>query len=131
MTHDGLDEQIRVLAGDACEYCRLPQKTSQLRFVLDHVIARRHGGQRALQNLALACGRCNRHKGPNISGIDPQTQGMTRLFHPRQDVWSEHFRWDEVSLVALTPIGRATIAVLAINDPSQIRVRQVLRQELE
>jgi len=127
---DGLDEQIRVLAGDACEYCRLPQSASPLRFVLDHVIARQHRGERVLQNLALACGRCNRHKGPNISGIDPDTQVLTRLFHPRQDVWSEHFSWDEVMLVGLTPIGRATIAVLAINDPSQILVRQVLRQEL-
>ena len=131
MTDDGLDEQIRVLAGDACEYCRLPQSASPLRFVLDHVIARQHRGERVLPNLALACGRCNRHKGPNISGIDPDTQVLTRLFHPRQDVWSQHFKWDEATLVGLTPIGRATVVVPAINDPSQILVRQVFRQELE
>ena len=130
MTTDGLDEQVRMLAGDACEYGHLPQSASRLRFVLDHVIARQHGGERALHNLALACGRCNRHKGPNISGIDPQSRVMTGLFHPRQDAWSDHFKWDDVTLVGLTPIGRTTIAVLGINDPSQMVVRQTLRGEV-
>jgi hypothetical protein len=131
MTSDGLDEQVRALAGDTCEYCRLPQSASRLRFVLDHIVARQHGGQRVLQNLALCCGRCNRHKGPNISGIDPESRVMTRLFNPRQDEWSEHFKWDEVTLVGLTPVGRATIAVLAINHVSQLLVREALRRETE
>ena len=94
-----MDEQIRALAGDACEYCRLPQSASRLRFVLDHIIARQHGGERVLHNLALCCGRCNRHKGPKLSRIGPESQMMTRLFHPRQDVWSKHFTWDEITLV--------------------------------
>ena len=131
MTSDRLDEQVRMLAGDACEYCRLPQSASRLRFVLDHVIARQHGGRRVLENVALGCGRCNRHKGPNLSGIDPESQMMSRLFHPRQDVWSEHFRWEGVTLVGLAPIGRATVAVLAINHSSQLLVREALRCEAD
>lgn len=35
----------------------------------------------------------------------------------------------DAALIGLTPIGRATIAVLAINQPSQLAVRQMLRQE--
>jgi len=131
MTTDRLDEQVRMLAGDACEYCRLPQSASRLRFVLDHVIARQHGGQRVVANVALCCGRCNRHKGPNLSGIDPESQAMTRLFHPRRDAWSEHFKWVDVTLVGLTEIGRTTIAVLAINHPSQLLVREALRREAD
>jgi hypothetical protein len=120
-------DQIRALAGDACEYCRLPQHASRLRFVLDHVIARQHVVRDEIGNLALCCGRCNLHKGPNIAGIDPDSGELTRLFHPRQDRWTEHFRWDAESI--MSPIGRATVAVLAMNQPSQLAVRAALRVE--
>jgi 5-methylcytosine-specific restriction endonuclease McrA len=70
-----------------CEYCHLPQRFSKLTFPIDHVIARQHHGPTIESNLALACGFCNRHKGPNIAGLDPQTRQLTRLFHPRRDSW--------------------------------------------
>jgi 5-methylcytosine-specific restriction endonuclease McrA len=76
------EELVRRRAGYACEYCRLPERFSRLTFSVDHVIARQHRGPTIESNLALACGFCNRHKGPNIAGIDPQTKQMTRLFHP-------------------------------------------------
>ena len=126
---DGFEEHVRALAGDACEYCCLPQAASQLRFVLHQVTPRGLGGVRAVENLALCCGRCNRHKAANVSGIDPQSGVMTRLFHPRRDGWSDHFRWEDVTLVGVSPIGRATVAMLAINHPSQITVRDLLRRE--
>ena len=62
-------------------------------FVIDHIIARQHGGQSERSNLALACLNCNAHKGPNISGLDPKTGRLTRLFHPRRHKWNRHFRW--------------------------------------
>ena len=80
-------------------------------------------------NLALACLHCNRHKGPNIAGRDVATGGLVRLFHPRQDRWSDHFAWSGAELVGRTPIGRITIHVLAINDPDFLAVRQVLIEE--
>ena len=56
-----------------CEYCRLPQAASRIvRFHIEHIIARQHGGRSEPDNLALACGFCNFHKGPNIAGIDPE-----------------------------------------------------------
>ena len=51
---------------------------------------------------------------------------MCRLFHPRIDAWSEHFRYDGAVLAGLTPIGRATVATLAINLPLRIAARQAL-----
>lgn len=48
------------------------------------------------------------------------------LFHPRNDVWSEHFERNGDVLRDLTSTGRATIDVLQINDPDAIRVRDVL-----
>jgi 5-methylcytosine-specific restriction endonuclease McrA len=35
-----------------------------------------------LENLALACIDCNLQKGPNLSGIDPETRKVTELFIP-------------------------------------------------
>jgi 5-methylcytosine-specific restriction endonuclease McrA len=81
-------------ARDRCEYCQLHQDDSPLAPLhVEHIIARKHGGGDALDNLALACIDCNLHKGANLTGIDPQTQAVTRLFHPRRDVWAAHFEW--------------------------------------
>jgi len=44
-----------------------------------------------LENLAFACPHCNRYKGPNIAGIDSQSDQLVRLYHPRIDDWVEHF----------------------------------------
>src|SRR5580765_8478149 len=86
-----IEQEVRSRSGHRCEYCRLREEFSRLAFVVDHITARQHGGDDGLDNLALSCGFCNRHKGPNIAGIDPQTAVMSRLFHPRLDRWEEHF----------------------------------------
>ena len=86
-------------------------------------------GQTELGNLALSCIRCNRFKGPNVAGCDPESGTIVRLFHPRNDKWSEHFRWKGAELQALTPIGRVTIAVLQINEAAAVAVRKALQEE--
>src|SRR5450631_1539400 len=62
-----------------------------------------------LDNLAMACFHCNRSKGPNIAGLDPASGELVRLFHPRTDIWTDHFRLDGTRLFGLTPVGRVTI----------------------
>jgi len=52
-----------------------------------------------------------------------------RLFRPRADLWDEHFKWHGAVLIARTSIGRATIAVLEINHPEFIGVREALIAE--
>jgi hypothetical protein len=52
-----------------------------------------------------------------------------RLYHPRQDVWREHFQLDGALLVGLTAIGRVTVRVLAMNEPEFLAARQALIQE--
>ena len=81
MTAHPMHDEVRDRAGDCCEYCALPQSKSSARFCLDHIIARQHGGPTSLGNLALCCLRCNKFKGPNIAGIDPQTGALTPLFN--------------------------------------------------
>ncbi len=58
---DELRSALREVAGDTCEYCRLPQSMTLHKHEPDHIIAVQHGGETELQNLALACMRCNRH----------------------------------------------------------------------
>lgn len=124
-----LEENIRSRANNLCEYCLVPQRASKLTFHIEHIISRKHGGQTTLENLALACGRCNRSKGPNISGLDPETREMSRLFNPRTDQWDQHFRYDGTVIVGLSIMGRTTIGVLAMNNPYQMAARQALIDE--
>jgi hypothetical protein len=82
-----------------------------------------------LTNLAFACFGCSTFKGYDISGIDRETGELTRLFNPRSDAWSDHFRWNGAELVALTAIGRVTVDVLAINLHYRVVFRQTLIDE--
>ena len=124
-----LKAQVRRRARFRCEYCLFPERLAELRFQLDHIIARQHGGQTKAANLALACFRCNSHKGTNLSGVDPQSARVVRLFNPREDAWTEHFAWNGPSLIGLTPAGRATIAALRINRPDAVLARAALMAE--
>jgi hypothetical protein len=118
---------VRQRAMDCCEYCHLPQAQSAIPFEIDHIIARKHKGLTNEDNLALACFFCNSAKGPNIAGVDPQTAKVTPLFNPRRQQWDRHFYWDGGYLVGRTRSGRATIEVLAINDPAFVAFREALR----
>ncbi len=121
-----LAQRVRERAGQACEYCLMPQALSDVRFPIDHIIAQQHRGPTRLENLAQSCLSCNRSKGPNIAGIDPASGQLTRLFHPRRDRWPDHFAWSGAVLVGLTDVGRTTVEVLAINDPLYVAVRELL-----
>jgi hypothetical protein len=107
----------------------MPQDYDDLPFQIDHILARKHGGTTIARNLVLACFFCNNRKGPNIAGRDPLTGRIVRLFHPRRDAWEEHFQWNGPHLLGRTSIGRATIAVLEINLPHRISLRQSLIEE--
>jgi hypothetical protein len=124
-----LDRRIRGRAKGFCEYCRLPQIFDPWLFHADHIIAEQHGGKSTLGNLAVACSRCNRNKGPNIAGFDNRTHEIVRLYNPRRDQWIDHFRWHGPRLLGLTPFGRVTIRVLAINHPDAIAFRRELIAE--
>ncbi len=56
-----LVQEVWHRAGDACEYCQLPQALHAEPHQIDHIIARQHGGPTALDNLALACLRWISH----------------------------------------------------------------------
>lgn len=119
-------QRVMERAKGRCEYCRIPQEYDVLPFQVDHILAQKHEGATTLANLACACLPCNSYQGPNIAGVDPVDGAIVRLFNPRADIWGEHFSWHGPELVGLTPIARATIAVLRINAKERVELRRLL-----
>jgi hypothetical protein len=110
--------QIRQRASFFCEYCHSSEEISAARFEIDHIQPRSLGGLDTIDNLALACQRCNSHHYNFIQGQDPDTLKAVNLFHPRQQIWNYHFIWsnDGCRIVGITETGRATVNRLDLND---------------
>ena len=123
---------LRQLVGDRaagrCEYCHFPQDAAFLAFAIDHVIAEKHGGPTAAENLALACVFCNSFKGTDLGSLDPVTGRLTPFFNPRTQQWQEHFRIEEGRIEPLTAEGRVTVIILRMNDLDRVEERLVLIQ---
>jgi hypothetical protein len=51
---------------------------------------------------------------------------LVPLFNPRRQSWSEHFVWsdDGTRILGKTPIGRATIVALQLNNLISVVVRR-------
>jgi HNH endonuclease len=113
-------------AQQKCEYCRIHQDFSIYIHEIDHIIATKHNGKTGLENLALACLSCNRHKGSDLTSIDPITQKITRLFNPRIDRWADHFCLSTGQIVGTSAIGRTTVFLLRFNTPIAVADRQLL-----
>lgn len=123
------NEQRRIVKERAeycCEYCRVAESDRLSKFHIDHIIALKHGGTDDSNNLCLACYKCNGYKGSNVAALDPETDDATKLYHPRQQQWNEHFQInDDGTLTGQTPEGRVTISVLRINNMERIKPRQI------
>ena len=122
--------EVALRAGHRCEYCHAPETIFNLSLEVEHIIPVSRGGEDTAANWALACRACNLYKARHISGRDPESQTIVRLFHPRQDHWEDHF-WVETAsgeIVGRTPIGRATVARLGLNNAAQVAARQQWRR---
>jgi hypothetical protein len=114
-------------AHNSCEYCRIAQALVPFHsFHVEHIVAKQHGGGDDADNLCLACDRCNAYKGPNLTAIDPVTNSVSELFHPRRHSWQEHFVFLGPTIAGLTPIGRATVRLLNMNDARRLSLRKEL-----
>lgn len=127
--HEDLKKAIRERAQYLCEYCHSPERLSPSRFTVDHIMPRSLGGSDEMENLALACRRCNERRYNFVAGIDPDTQEIVPLFNPRQEQWQEHFVWIEQGILikGMSSIGRATCIRLDLNDdryPDQDSIRE-------
>lgn len=119
-------QRVREAACDWCGYCLSPQRYVMGKLEIEHIIPRSRGGSDDESNLWLSCGLCNRYKGSQITGIDPLNGATVMLFNPRTQVWREHFRWspDGTNILGLTPIGRATVEAVRLNNELAVEVRR-------
>ncbi len=119
-------EQVRQRAASLCEYCHTDEHWQLVPFTVDHILSTSEGGDDTLENLALACFHCNRHKSDKHSVFDADTQKEIPLFNPRQMLWAEHFIWsaDGLRILPQSEIGSATIELLKLNRERVLRIRQ-------
>ena len=123
-----LREQVYKRANGCCEYCLIPEMAVLFTHQVDHIIAEKHGGLTEAFNLALACVLCNKYKGSDIASIDVETDEVVRLFHPRRDVWKDHFVLSAGKIKPLSAIGRVTLNLLQCNRAERISERELLIQ---
>ncbi len=131
MTHvsAGLRRQVITRASGCCEYCRVHQSDRLLPYEIDHVIAEKHGGPTALENLCLSCYLCNGYKGSDLSSVDWEISAeIVPLFNPRKHIWADHFRLSGGYIEPLTAQGRVTVFLLRLNSDESLAERNVLLQ---
>lgn len=120
---DVLRREVAERADYRCEYCLRREGDSFLRYQIDHIISRKHGGQTVSENLAYSCSVCNGNKGPDVGTVLEDGETFVRLFNPRKHEWSEHFALVEGAFMAKSEIGTATINVLDLNNINRILER--------
>ena len=122
-----VQRRVRERFGNCCAYCRTAEMLTATVFEFEHILARSAGGETEFENLCLACPMCNRYKSDSEVGIDPLTGTESPLFHPQQDDWPDHFRWNEdaTEIIGVTAKGRATVAALKMNRAAVVRVRRM------
>lgn len=119
-------QRVRETALHRCGYCLSPQKYVMGKLEIEHIIPRARDGSDDESNLWLSCSLCNSYKGPQVTVIDPQDGAMVPLFNPRTQIWNEHFLWspDGILIIGLTPVGRATVEALQLNNEVAVEVRR-------
>jgi HNH endonuclease len=122
-----LQRKIREKFADCCAYCRTAEFLTITTFEFEHIIPLSAGGETTFDNLCLSCPSCNRYKASRQTALDEDTQQEVSLFNPQQQLWIEHFAWNEdaTEIIPLTPVARVTIDALKMNRSQLIRVRKM------
>lgn len=124
-----LRQLVATRANQRCEYCLISEAYTLHRHEADHIIPRQHGGETTADNLALACLRCNRYKGPNVGSFDPLTGQLVPFYNPRLHQWAEHFVLKQSTIYPLTAEGRVTVNILRLNEQRRLLEREQMIQK--
>ena len=128
MSSPNISQKLRrwlLSLGERCEYCQTSELITGIPLEADHIHPESKGGSTKRKNLCRACSPCNTNKNDQIEAVDPDTEVAVRLFHPREHEWTAHFQWSDggTTIIGLSPIGRATIVALKLNNPRIVRSR--------
>ncbi len=123
----GIRQRVAEAAHHRCGYCLTFQTVVAIPMHVEHIIPEAIGGASTEENLWLACPMCNGYKGTQTHALDPQTDERVTLFNPRTRSWQEHFAWskDGTLILGQTPIGRATVKALRLNNEYVVPSRRV------
>ncbi len=77
---DEIRQIIRERAKYICEYCHSSECLSANRFTIDHVIPKSLSDSDQINNLALACRRCNERRYNFVDGLDSDTQKIPLVY---------------------------------------------------
>jgi len=124
---EALRDEVARRAHHRCEYCVIHEDDIAFRLHIDHIVSRKHGGLSDIENLAYACVLCNRRKGSDVTSIYGARGEIVRLFHPRHDLWTDHFQLDGNLIRGRSDVGRATAGLLKFNAPERIAERSLLQ----
>ena len=122
-----LRAQIAADARGLCGYCRSGEEVSGILFEIEHLKPQASGGRTVRRNLWLACPMCNKRKSKRTRVRVTGTKRMVRLFNPRWDRWTDHFRWVDGGerIEGITDIGRAAVDALELNLAVRVAGRKV------
>ena len=110
-------------ANGYCEYCQTCEEMTGQAMHVEHIDP--EGGNKP-DNLCLACSNCNLSKATATRANDPESGEVASLFNPRLQNWNDHFVWLDGGLRVggSTPIGRATVIRLKMNQERIIKARR-------
>lgn len=122
-----LRRRVAEAARHRCGYCQTSRRVIGPLLEIDHIVPEARGGASVEENLCLACPMCNGHKGARVEARDPESGATVPLFNPRADRWPAHFAWtgEGAEVRGVTPVGRATVAALRMNDPEIVAARRL------
>lgn len=126
---DLIRKMVAQRADYRCEYCLVHQDDAVFNHEIEHIISIKHGGATESDNLAFACIYCNRNKGTDVGTVLQPKLDFIRFFNPRTDQWKHHFDLEDGVIIALSPIGEATIKILALNHFERVIERRELIQD--
>ena len=121
-----LRRRIRDAFFGCCAYCQTDEGLTVAIFEIEHIIPLSSGGATEFANLCLACPACNRFKSTRTQGITDAGR-ESRLFHPQEENWLDHFDWSVSGtvIVPLTELAQATINTLRMNRQQVVDVRSL------
>lgn len=120
---ENLRLEVAQRANYCCEYCLRSESDSFVKYQIDHIISRKHGGLTVSSNLAYACLLCNGNKGADVGTVLQDEDTFVRLFNPRKHNWNKHFELIKGVFYPKSDIATATIKVLDLNNINRILER--------
>ncbi len=121
-----LRKRLEDVDDSQCAYCHTVAANTGQPMTVDHILPQTQDGTTDFENLCFCCRRCNEFKGGRMTASDTLTGETVVLYHPRRQIWREHFEWDEsgTRILGITPTGRATVIALQLNNAVIVTARQ-------